>query len=238
MAATPWPTAILPPQSIGFSLKQRSTSGGPTVQGDEQVVVSGAERWRARLTFKIARYEQVLAYRGMMAASNGRAGTWLVPSCSGFQRLGPGVGGVFPAIGVPTIARSPFSDGSMFSDTGELETKMVMGAVVTDAAARARSITVAMNDTSQAPLAGQYFSLGERLYLIATSAPVADGVATGPYALTFAPGLRAAASAGDVVDFSRPVCRMRLASDDTGQLDLDLLRFGTPNLDFVEDALA
>lgn len=231
-----WPTAVLPPQSIMFSRQTMSRSGGQSVSGVEQVVMSSADRWRAKLVTKITRMEQALAFRAMMAAADGRAGTWMVPTCSGFQRLGPSVKGVFPAIGVTTIVNAPFSDAATFDDTGTFETKTVMGIVSVPASIRSRSISVQMTtDVAQNPIAGHYFSIGQALYVIATSDP--DPSETpGLYTLTFRPGLRVAAAQGDVVDFSRPACRMRLASDDSGELSLDQLRFATVSLDFVEDA--
>ncbi|MNL55779.1 hypothetical protein D3C87_1792130 [compost metagenome] len=49
------------------------------------------------------------------------------------------------------------------------------------------------------------------------------------------PPLREPVLAGTELNFTRPVCRMRLATDDAMQIDLDLNRRGFPSLDFVED---
>jgi hypothetical protein len=231
-----WPTKVLPPQNVMFSRKQMSRSGGPSIAGNEQVVSSATDMWRAKLGIKVTRFEQILAFRGMMAQADGRVGTWLIPTCSGFQRLGQGVNGILPAIGVRTKVNAPFSDAATFSDSGAFETKMVMGAVTIGGALRSRTITVQMQGGTPPPLGGHFFSIGQALYQIATAIPVNDdGTTAGPYVLTFRPGLRSVAAIGDVVNFSDPRCRMRLASDDTGELDLDLLRFGSVSLDFVED---
>lgn len=226
-----------------------------SVSGVEQVIISGADRWKARATLRVHRFDQILAMRGMMAAADGRTGTWLIPPCSGFQRIERQVNGINLVTGMRTIVRSPFDDGSTFSDTGEFETKMILGSVTAVAASRSRSITVQMpvfagdfswdfsnpdffsgDDGSghYTPLAGQFFSIGEYLYVIATAIPVHDPN-DGVYTLAIRPGLRIAANVGDQIDFSRPVCRMRLATDETGELDLDMLRFANVSLDFVED---
>lgn len=56
----------------------------------------------------------------------------------------------------------------------------------------------------------------------------------GPMTLSVLPWLRDDYGPGYDLVFARPVCLARLASDDTGKLDLDLLRFGQVTLDFVE----
>jgi hypothetical protein len=65
------------PRRSYFVLKNPATSGGASVMRNKQIIASSASSWRARLSLKIARYEQVLAPRGLLAASDGRVGTWL-----------------------------------------------------------------------------------------------------------------------------------------------------------------
>ena len=46
--------------------------------------------------------------------------------------------------------------------------------------------------------------------------------------------LRADYVAGTLLEFDRPICRMRPATDDTGALSLRMNRFATPSIEFVE----
>src|SRR4051812_40733690 len=75
----------LPIKNAAFNLRPFSRSGGLSIMGQEQVVASSSETWRAKLTAGLRRQEQVLRYRSLMAQSRGRVGIWKVPVCAGFQ---------------------------------------------------------------------------------------------------------------------------------------------------------
>lgn len=229
-----WPTLVLPPQSIMFARGNMSRSGGPSVIGNEQVVVSYSDRWTARLTTKLTRMDQVLRMRGLMAAADGRANTWLIPTCSGFQTF---TSEALPrAVGFDAVPRPTFSDAATFSDGSTFaEQELVLGTLTAPASIGARSIVVHMTDQAPQPSWGQYFSIGQRLYVIVSCLPDPGGAAD-TYDIEFRPGLRAVASIGEVVDFSKPACLMRLATDGEGAIDLDLLRFASVTLNFVEAA--
>lgn len=214
--------------------------------GQEQIVASGFEAWRAKITVGIRRPEQRLNFRAMMAQSRGRVGTWSVPVCAGFQIIDPLTSGDFSSdfssdfshgaegahevriVEINPIQRATFGDASTFSDAAVFETKLVMGTMAADFFKGDTAISV--RSPLYQPLAGQYFSIGDYLYLITS------GVSTGGvnYWLTFAPPLRGYAKNETAVDFSRPSCLMRLASDDEGQLELESLRFADVSLNFVE----
>ncbi len=51
---------------------------------------------------------------------------------------------------------------------------------------------------------------------------------------TIRPWLRTDYADGAAIEFGRPLGVMRLASDDTGSLELQLSRYGTVTLEFVE----
>jgi hypothetical protein len=54
--------------------------------------------------------------------------------------------------------------------------------------------------------------------------------------ITFRPPAREAVSAGTEMEFDRPVCRMRLATDAEMDLDLDLVApWSYPTVNFIED---
>lgn len=225
-----WDTSILPPQGVGFEQDIASRSGGPSVLGNEQVVVSAAGRWRATYTVKISSIRHRLAYRSWKAASNGRAGTWLIPTCSGFQVMADAAG-LSDAFALSDI----FVPGNIFADTDGAFPIDPAAALVTAGGIRgARSLAISMSDQTP-PSPGLYFSTGsggtKSLYLISSVTRTGGNA----YTLVFWPGLRQAVAIGDPVDFATPACRMRLVSDNTGAMNLDLLRFATVSLDFIED---
>ncbi len=78
---------------------------------------------------------------------------------------------------------------------------------------------------------GMFFSAGERLYRIKTVS-LSSG---DDWAVTFLPPARETIADGTALEFARPVCRCRLASDDGMSLPLDLQRFATKSVDFEED---
>lgn len=83
------------------------------------------------------------------------------------------------------------------------------------------------------PQAGQHFSAGERLYrLLTVGAPGSD---PSIYPVTIWPEVRAAIAIDDPLEFAHPICRCRLESDDGMAVNLDLLRYATPSVNFVED---
>lgn len=80
--------------------------------------------------------------------------------------------------------------------------------------------------------AGMHFSDGTRLYrLVTVSDPDVNDVVT---ARIFPPA-RAVITATAALDFNDPVCRCRLATDGEMDISLSLLRFGTVDVEFLED---
>ena|SRR6478736_5102395 len=221
--AIAWPSDF-PYISAMFARKSLSRSGGFTVTGVEQVVASSTDFWVASISFKIHSREQILAYRGLQAQQWGRAAEWIIPAC---PKLG------LPA-GTPEADYSWSDDWSTDFSIGPPPGSIPAGyvALVTTLAARgARTITAEFIEGADlVPVPGMFFSIGNRLYSIATVA----AVATRRYTITFAPGLRAGAAVSTALEFSSPRCLMRLTDDNAGQLDLDMLRFSDQKLNFVE----
>lgn len=222
MAVT-WPTT-LPFQSVMFARKNLSRSGGLTLSGIEQVVQSSMDFWEASVSLKIRKGSQALAYRAMQAQNWGRTGEWIIPVCTNFH---------VPATPPPADFSwaddwaDDFSNGPIppIIPPGE-------GALTTVEALKGdRILTFQFIDTTFIPEPGMYFSIGNRLYLIGT---VGYAGIIRTYTATFVPALRADADVETVVEFSRPRCLMKLTSDDTGKMDLDMLRFATIQLNFVE----
>jgi hypothetical protein len=157
MAVT-WDYSVLPFQSVEFSRRNLSRSGGLTIFGTEQVVQSSSDFWAANVTLKVRKREQILAYR--------------------------------------------------MDDSG------IRGGVHND---------------PWVPEPGVYFSIGSRLYLIATVSKAGN-----IYTATFVPKLRTTANVNAPIEFSQPKCLMRLAQDNIGQMNLDMLKFSDVSLSFVE----
>lgn len=100
-----------------------------------------------------------------------------------------------------------------------------------DAAAAAgdTSIDLLVNSAAN-PEVGMHFSAGYWLYRLKTVTDMGGGV----FRCAIWPKLRAAIASGDALEFARPVLRARLETDDAMALDLNLLRFGDPDVSFVE----
>lgn len=98
-----------------------------------------------------------------------------------------------------------------------------------DAAIGDTSLEVLVNDAGTL-LVGQHFSADAWLYQIKSVTDLGGGVFT----IGIWPKLRAAITAADPLEFRRPLCRVRLETDDAMALDLAHLKFGDPSVTFVE----
>lgn len=229
MADRPWPPALRFSE-VMLELRSLTRSGGQSISGSEQVVASPAARWVGTMTVPIAdrRYgpkelqDAVLAWRWLKAG--GRASVILVPAKDG---RGPAhrAGIVYRgARGVPHSDGATFSDGAGYGQN-------YSGATLAEAVAmNATQIRINL-PASLKLLPGMRFSLpGGRLHEIAD---LVDRVGT-IWTVKIGPWTVAAWPAGTALEFERPVCRMRMASDETGALSLSLNRFATPTIEFVE----
>lgn len=75
MAALPFP-AILVPSQEAWNPRGGSRTGGQGIEGDEMIVASPTQRWRASASYPCKTRDAVLAMRTVI--SYGRAQTWLV----------------------------------------------------------------------------------------------------------------------------------------------------------------
>lgn len=217
---------ILRPRLVSCEPVPRSRSGGVSLTGQEQTVTSDAGVWGIRyVDIPIRRADQVRVYRAIAARLNGRAGSILVPVYDCRQTPWPVVAGKR----VTSYGSLSHSDGSLFSDRSGYRQPVIVAYLAAEAALRATTLTVGIS-YGAALQGGEHFSIGERLYRIASVQPGMGGLVT----VQVWPPLREAAPAGAALEFDRPVCRMRLASDDAMPLDLDLGRFAGPTVSFVE----
>jgi hypothetical protein len=218
-----WPSSLLQSDTVMFARRSMSRSGGQTISGIDQIVSSSTDFWEAQIRVKIRRDYQRLAFRALMARSNGRASHWLIPVCAESADIGAfdqGFSSGFQVIGSDRIVNA------------------TTASVLTAAAAGSRSLVIRMVSNDQFPVSGQYFSIGSRLYLIGDVSVVTAGVNYN-FTITFSPGLRAAAipqpgPSPTSLDFLNPKCRMRLAQDNMGDMSLEMLRFSDVQLGFVE----
>lgn len=228
MTAYPFPAEIKP-RSIMFHPQNASRSGGVSTNGLEQVVESGAGRWRASLTAPVATDAQILAWRAFLARIRGRANTILVPVYDG--KRAPWPVDIFGRQLNPTITREPQLDGTAFESATIPATSAITAIAVTpggEIGDRELTINVTQGGTITE---GMYFGTGgNRLYLIDEVLLVVGAL----YTVTFWPTLREAVATSAAIELARPVCEMRFKDDDQGELNLDMLRWGSVSLDFVE----
>jgi len=252
MAEYMWPCAVLRARDVAFNLNERTLGTSPSVSGYTQVVSGGPPIWTATLgNIDIRTKEQRLAFKALGTLLQGRLNIIRVPMCMGDQ---PVPVQMLPAY-VPHDDDTPHGDGSpylyyyqdpsgtlatdedtgfyddvLFDDDMPFEVPLIVAEVGANDAAGA--VTVNMQAAAIGDVqAGQHFSIDERLYRITG---VTDN-GGGNFDLSIWPPLRKAIAVGDWMEFDDPTCRMRLASDQEMNLDLQSRRFGNPTVRFVED---
>lgn len=223
--ANPWPAEVFPARSL-FHPENQSRSGGLSLTGSEQVIASNASRWRARLVMPVLSDASVLAWRAFVSLMEGRAGTALVPKWDNYGVLDMN-GRQF---GEEPIAA--YGDGVLnFDLTGFGQSDdQVHAQLAASAALGATRLSVTVNN-GEGPRPGQYIGIADRLYMVQAAWKVAP---EDSLRLQVWPRLRASASIGARVILDRPVCLMRFATDQTGELELDMGRWGAPGLEMVE----
>ena len=226
-----WPAA-LKPNGGGFAQTMRSLSGGPALSGFEQVVPQMIDRWQARYQIPMRSRGDVLMMRGLLSNLRGRAGTVALPAYE--NRYAPWHTDQYGRRFTPKFVRHRSLDGSPYADPANINDTLITASVAGAVPAQATSLTIRI--TKGDPLqSGNRFSINARLYEI----QAVTAVYGNDYNVNIWPWLRFAAYAGTVVDFTTPVCEMRLVSDDQGQdamLSLDQMKFATPILQFEEAA--
>ena len=215
-----WPRHQLPPQQPVFHLRGMNISG-PIADGAADVIAGDNGYWVATYgSVVVTTRERVMTFNAIASMLEGRLYPILVPYCRAFQ----------PVDATATYEPLPHDDDTLFSDETGYVGSGTDVRMTADRPERAvtGSVTIAYGDTIQP---GQVFSLGERMYrlksVIYTSPTTAN--------IKWQPTLRDAVAAGAELDFTDPVCRMRLASDDEMMLSLDMNRRGFPTVNFVED---
>lgn len=233
MAPLPWPPILVPSSEAWNVNRGASRSGGRSLTNQEQIVAGPSGYVTASLTIPCNTRAKVMAMRTLLASLDGRAGTVLVGPCEATRApwfVDPLTGG---KITYGQGAKNPAFENN--PDTSSSLDYRVAATTPMNAVA----LTVQRNRGGFLE-PGMMFSLNGWMYMITalTSADPADPAtgqaASGTVGIKFRPWARADYLAGTLIEFGRPVCAMRLASDDTGAMELQLSRFGTVSLDFVE----
>lgn len=221
-----WPPLLFPREAEFFPATQ-TVSGGQSISGSEQVISSGgAGRWRAVMSVPVRGEERVLALRAMLAGLEGRLGTILVPKWDRFRQRDIN-GRRFSEVGA-----TAYGDCSLnFDLSGWGQDENPPASTGESSALGSTQISVNYAPGIDGVRPGQYFGIGPRLHIVQQVwAEDEEGAST----IRFWPPLRSAVEEGTAVILDRPVCLMRLASDDAGQTVLTRRAHGVAQLEFVE----
>ncbi len=220
-----WPRSVLKPKRDPFNIAPRTLAGPASVSGVSQVSVSDAGIWKATFADIIIKRgtASILAYRAIATMLEGRLHPILVPRCCAYQPFDPDWKDL--------LNRVPHSDTSPFSDGGLYRSRAIDIRLTSNIPLRGTTANIAIVAAGQLQ-PGQDFSVGERMYRIRTVQMTGENTAT----ITFRPPAREAVAAGTDMEFDRPICRMRLATDGEMDLDLDLVApWSYPTVNFIED---
>lgn len=226
-----FPRALLRERSSQWTLVGNTISPGQTGDGVVPIVrTDGGGFWRAQLaSIAINSGALIGAWRAISAQLDGGSGVMVVPMCD-------------PCVPWPVIdgervtgyGNVPHSDGTLFDDGAGYDQPVVECVTVGDAIRRAT--TLVLQFVNGGPLVGgEFFSFQHatydwRLYVVRSTYENDDGTTT----ITFRPPLREAVTDGTLVEFDRPRCVMRLASQDAMVLDLEMRRRGNPSITLIE----
>ena len=234
MADRVWPSVLVPSSETWNPNKGASRSGGRSLTNQEQVVEGPSGYATASLTIACNTPAKVLAMRSALAL--GRSQTWLIGPFEVSRApwfVDPLTGGkITTCRGDKDAALDPAWDAN--SDTSADLDFRTSGAALMNATA----LTIQRNRGGLLS-PGMLFSISGRLHIITTLTtpdPTVDGglAAAGTIGIQFRPWLRGDIAANTPIEFGWPRGTMRLASDDTGAMELQLSRFGTVTVDFVE----
>ena len=219
--------SALKARGIAFNPRGMTITGPVSLSGRSQVAAYDAGYWMATLDVAtLGQGDDVLAFRALRAEMEGGANHVLVPAFDQGQAPWPAAGGQ-AANENDDIA---WSDGVFFSDGSGWFKPAIIVNVAADAALRATSLVVDIV-TAGTLKAGMYFSLvGGGMHVIRSILASSGSQRT----LHIWPPLRAPAITGRRCEFERPVCRMRLVSDQEADLALGRLWMAQPSMTFVE----
>lgn len=224
-----WPRKLLPPQHPMFHRAPMNVSGPVSSSGAADVISGDAGFWRATFgAVVVTNGPRVQTWRAIAAKLQGRLFPILVPYCGMYQPFPLDTNGdpIFPS----TVTHS---DGTAFSDGSAYMSGVIRTVLNQSLPERAVGGSVTI-DVAGIIQPGHVFSFGERMYELVDVTYLTETTAT----LRWQPPLREAVASGAELNFDRPVCRMRLASDSEMQLSLEMNKRGFPSVNFVEDLVS
>lgn len=231
MTLATWPTDLFKAAQMEASLQGRVLSGGVSSSGLSQVVrTDGGGLWRIVFGgIQLRRPDLIRAWRALEVILDGGVANVIVPICDLRQAPRPLVGGV-PA---PPTAPTPHSDDSFFDDETGYVSNLIVAETVGAADLRATTLDIDIS-VGVALRGGEQFTIvhptaGPRMYRIG-QVQSAGTVHT----VRFLPPLREAVADGAAIDFDNPRNVMRLADPDGMRLALDMGRFATVGVTFIE----
>lgn len=203
-----------------------TVSGPPSLTGRVQVGSLDSGIWIADYRSLTIYHGNLRLYRAVRAQMEGGAVDVVVPVFYNAQApwpLGPN--------GDPVRFSPPvwFDDGAGFDDCSGMWQPVIAAYIAADAGLRATSIVIDFQHAGEVT-GGEYFSIGDRLHVIRK---VTDVSGT-DHTVSIWPPLRAPVTTGTELNFDRPHCLMRLASESSGDIDMDRGRLGSSDLQFVE----
>ena len=227
-----WPTDFFKARETDPYLQGRTVSGGQSVSGISQAVrTDGGGLWTISFAgIFLYTPDHIRAWRAWDGILDGGAQNIIVPICD--LRYGPR-----PIVGgVPVVPSDPVphSDDTYFSDTAGYVSSLIEAETVGTADLGATEIVIDV--TLGEPLrGGEHFTLihptrGARMYRVAQVSAVSGTEHT----VKIRPPLREATTDEMPADFDRPRCVMRLADPNAMRLPLQLGRYATVGVSFVE----
>lgn len=218
-----FPIDALRPRNIAVNLAPRTLGGASSLSGFTQVISPDAGVWRIDFeSIAIRNAGHIQTFRVVALRCEGRLNPLLVPVCEGRRQPWP-VGGVL-------VEDIPHSDKALFSDQTGYFQPTIQAKLAADLLRGATEAEISIINGSEL-LPGHFFSIGDRLYQVRTVEDTEYDI----YSITFLPPAREDASLDDPVELQRPVCKCRLMTDDAMRLSLELNRFGSPSVSFIED---
>ena len=215
------PLALIPRASENYWLETTTASAGRGLDGREQVVGSENRRWVGRIDFVRRTQSDINALIILGDQVNGRRNMIRVGVSNLMTLRDQGSDAIFyNDLGVPDayVAQGhiPFAGGTKFSSGAGFALPkrgepVAMGSYPAGATRIRIGGFIGRNITASA-----VFSIDDSMYRVTSNY---DGV------IDFAPPLRAAVSAGDVVQVSNPTFLARLAKDDGWRPEIKHGRF-------------
>lgn len=220
-----WPGNLLP-EKVSFDQRGMTIAGPLSLSGRTQTLASDTGFWvgsyKAVWAFEPAKVQTLRALRGLV---QGGSFPIRVPTFDYAQQPY-----VLDGAGHPVIpADVGFDDDATFDDGTGFADQPIYVLTVGSALTGATQLTLDFK-LSGSVGAGHLFSIGDRLYVIASIISISGT----QYTVQIWPRLREDVASATEANFWFPICKMRLMSDAEMDLLLDRGRFGQPDVAFVE----